>query len=66
MFLLGVFCYFGIAPKAQVLKKSVWLLYLLGDKAPTVARDISEAARVLKCRCYPQTANRLSHLVFGN
>ncbi len=33
----------GIGPKAQLLKKSVWLLHLIGDKA----RHSSQVARTL-------------------
>ncbi len=31
-------------PKAQLLKKSAWLLHLVGDKAPPATSDSSEVA----------------------
>ncbi len=40
-----VFC-LVIAPRAYLLKKSVWLFHLIGDKAPHTARDRSEVAPV--------------------
>ncbi len=33
-----------------LLKKSVWLLHPIGDKAPPAARDSSEVARTLNWR----------------
>ncbi len=50
-------CYLGMAPRAQLLKKSAWLLHLIGDKAPPVACDSSEVARTSNRRCCPHTGN---------
>ncbi len=50
-------CCLGIAPRAQLLKKSTWLLHLIDDKALPAARDRSEVARALNRRCYPHTGN---------
>ncbi len=38
-----------------MLKKSAWLLHLIGDKAPPAARDRSEVARAKNQRCHPHT-----------
>ncbi len=38
-------CYFGIAQRAQLLKKSTCLLHLIGGKAPLAARCISEVVQ---------------------
>ncbi len=43
------------APRAKLPKKSAEQLHLIGDKAPLVTRDSSEAARTLSERCYPHT-----------
>ncbi len=40
-------CCFGIAPRAQLLKKSAWLLHLIGDKVPPTACDRSEVKLML-------------------
>ncbi len=41
-----------------MLKKSAWLLRLvIGDKAPSAARDSNEVARELNQGCYPHTGN---------
>ncbi len=37
--------YLGIAPRAQLLKKSTWLFHLNGDKTPPAPRDSSETVR---------------------
>ncbi len=51
------FC-LGIALRIELLLKDAWLLHLIGNKAPSVARDISsEVARTLNRRCYPHTGN---------
>ncbi len=41
----GLSCCLGIASITQLLKKSAWLLYLIGYKASPTARDSSEVAR---------------------
>ncbi len=46
-------CCLGIAPRAQLLMKSAWLLHQIGDKAPPAARNSSEVAGVLN----PRTGN---------
>ncbi len=46
-------CCSGKAPRAQLLKKSAWLLHLIGG----IARDSSEVARPLNRRGYPHTGN---------
>ncbi len=48
-------CRLGIAPGAQSLKKSVWLLPLSGDKATLAVGDSSEVSCALNRRCYPRT-----------
>ncbi len=40
----------GIAPRANLLKKSDWLFYQIRDEA-------APAGRVLNRRCYPHTGN---------
>ncbi len=50
-------CCSGIAPRAQLLMKSAWLLHLIGDRAPTAARNNDEVARALNQRCDLQTGN---------
>ncbi len=40
-----------------MLKMSAWLLHLIGDKAPPVARDSGEVARAYKQRCYSHSGN---------
>ncbi len=40
-----VFCFKCIAPGAQSLMKSAWLLYLISDNALLAALDVSEVAR---------------------
>ncbi len=37
----------GIAPRTKLLKKSAWLLYLIGDKVPPTARKISSVVTTL-------------------
>ncbi len=32
-------CCFGITPRAQLIKNGVWLLHLIGDKAPPAASE---------------------------
>ncbi len=54
---VGVVYSIGIALKAQLLKKGSWLLRLIGDKAPLVARDSREFACSLNRRCYPHIGN---------
>ncbi len=44
---VSCWCSLGIAPRAQLLKKSAWLLHLIGDEAPPAAHDSSEVARTL-------------------
>ncbi len=34
---------------------SAWLLHLIGDKAPSAAREVNEVARTLNQLCYPYT-----------
>ncbi len=41
----GLSCCLGIASIAQLLNKSSWLLYLIGDKASPTARDSSKVER---------------------
>ncbi len=48
-------CCLGKAQRAQLLKKSAWLLHLIGNKAPPAARDSNEVAGTLNQRCYPYT-----------
>ncbi len=55
--ILFICCCLDIAPRAQSLKKSAWLLRLIGDKAPPATGDSSEAARTLNRRCYPHIGN---------
>ncbi len=50
-------CCLGVAPRALLLKKSVWLLHLIGDKATPAARDSNDVARALKRHCHSQTRN---------
>ncbi len=38
------FC-IGIALRVELLLEDAWLLHLIGNKAPSVARDSSEVAR---------------------
>ncbi len=49
----GCCCCLGIAPRAQLLMKSAWLLYQIGGKAPPAARTSSEVAGALN----PRTGN---------
>ncbi len=51
------FCCLGRAPRAQLLKKSAWLLHHIGDKATPAARDSSEGARALIRRYHSDTRN---------
>ncbi len=39
-------------PRAQFLKKSKWLLHIIGDKVPPAARDSSEAAHASSWHFY--------------
>ncbi len=41
----AVVCFKCIAPGAQLLMKSAWLLYLISDNALLAALDVSEVAR---------------------
>ncbi len=50
-------CCLSFVPRAQLLKKSAWLLHQIGDKAPPTALDRSEIARTLNCHCYPHPEN---------
>ncbi len=50
-------CCLSFVPRAQLLKKSAWLLHLIGDKAPPTALDSSEVARTVNRRCYPHIGN---------
>ncbi len=48
-------CCLGITSRAQLFKKRAWRLLLLGDKAPSIARESSEIAHKLNQRCYLNT-----------
>ncbi len=51
------YCSLGLAPGAQLLKKSTWLLHLIGDKAPPAVRDSSEVTRAVNRHCHSHTRN---------
>ncbi len=55
--LVTQFCCLGRAPRAQLLKKSAWLLHLVSDKAPPAAHDSNEVACAFNWCCYPHTGN---------
>ncbi len=56
----------GTAPRAQLIKKSTWLLHLTGNKSPHTRRDRNGVACAWSCRSHPHTGTsehswRLSH-----
>ncbi len=50
-------CCSGEPSRAQLLKKTAWLLHLINNNAPPAALDSSEVARTLSQSCYPHTGN---------
>ncbi len=47
-------CCLGLAARAQFLKKSAWPLRLIGDEAPSAARDSNECGRTVNRCFYPR------------
>ncbi len=47
----------GIALRAQLLKKSAWLLHVVGGEVPPTARDNGEVVRII---IIPETADSVA------